>query len=52
MAINHYLLAGLVSALAIILYLALKLYHVREQIAFIKDVIGRFKKRELKQTLF
>lgn len=51
MAINHYLLAGLVSALAIILYLALKLYHVREQIAFIKDVLEDLKKGNLNRRI-
>ena len=51
MAINHYLLAGLVAALAIILYLALKLYHVREQIAFIKDVLEDLKKGNLNRRI-
>lgn len=51
MDINSYLLGGLVFALAVILYLVLKLYRVREQISFIKDALEDLKRSNLNRRV-
>ncbi|MDY2663820.1 MAG: HAMP domain-containing sensor histidine kinase [Bariatricus massiliensis] len=51
MDINSYLLVGLVFALAVIFYLVLKLYRVREQISFIKDALEDLKRGNLNRRV-
>lgn len=51
MDINSYLLGGLVFALAVILYLVLKLFRVREQISFIKDALEDLKRSNLNRRV-
>lgn len=40
---NIYLLVGLIFAILIIVYLVIKLYHINEQISFIRDVLEDIK---------
>lgn len=51
MDIISYLLVGLVLALAVILYLVLKLCRVREQISFIKDALEDLKRGNLNRRV-
>ena len=44
---NIYLLVGLISAILIIVYLVIKLYHINEQISFIRDVLEDIKTGKL-----
>jgi len=48
---NSYLIMGLVFAILIISYLTFKLYHVNEQISFIKDVLEDIKAGNLNRRI-
>lgn len=48
---NIYLLVGLISAILIIVYLVIKLYHINEQISFIRDVLEDIKTGNLNRRV-
>lgn len=48
---NIYLLVGLIFAILIIVYLVIKLYHINEQISFIRDVLEDIKTGNLNRRV-
>ena len=51
MDIQQYLFIALIIALCIIIYLLVKLYHIKEQITFIKDVLQDLKDGNLNRRV-